>query len=158
MIKKKCLRNLFNIKKVNTHKPGHTKETFWDNNILTIHNMYNYFTILEIFKLNWFELPTYLYDLLHLNSSKNRLYIPLLKLNHYQQNFLYQGPNLWNLLTSKYSEFLSYLSPKIFKRQLKRFLINMQSYGDNETWIKPKKNLESFLSTIANDPYYKYNQ
>ena len=120
-------------------------------------NIYNYFTVLEIFKLKQFKLPTYLYDLLNLNYSKNRIYIPLLKLNHYQHNFLYQGPKLWNLLTSKFSDFLTYLSPKLFKRHLKTFLINMQNYGDNETWIKPNKNMESFLSAISNDPYYNYN-
>ena len=34
----------------------------------------------------------------------------------------------------------------------------MQNYGDNETWIKPNKNMESFLSAISNDPYYNYNK
>ena len=45
VLQKKAIRNLFGIKKESKNVKGHTKRTFNDNNILTVHNLASYFTI-----------------------------------------------------------------------------------------------------------------
>ena len=76
---------------------GHTKSTFNENKILTVHKLYTYFTLItSVPTLHLRKNPEYLYDLLKIEESKHRMFIPLLPTNHSQKNFLYQGPKLWN--------------------------------------------------------------
>ena len=102
-IQKMALRTLFNVKRVSKFIKGHTKGVFSEHGILTIYNVYNYMTIINIRKLMKLEAPLFLYRLLNLhiyNSNNSRLYLPKLKLNQYQNNFCYQAPKLWNTLIS----------------------------------------------------------
>ena len=83
--------------------------------------------------------------------------LPNIKLTHYQYqlNFLFQGPKLWNIITSKYPNLDRIFSIKCFKRTLKHILINMQSYGNTDDWTISNYNIEKYYVTIKNDPYYK---
>ena len=129
LYKKKCLRNLFGIRKVSKFEKGHTKNVFADKNILSIYSIYYYFTILEMYKLLKYKIPIYLYTLLGLNETNTRFILPKLTLKHYQQNFIYQGPRLWNLITSNFNCMqnlnLNYLTTK---SKVKKILLHMQSY------------------------------
>merc|ERR1711944_370073 len=99
-----------------------------------------YMTILSINKMFKLNQPQYLCELLNFNPESdkrnNRIeYIPNFKLNHYQSNFCYQGPCLWNLLGSNSSicdNITVSPSIQVMKSRLKKFLLKMQCYGVNE--------------------------
>ncbi len=165
LLQKRALRNLFSIRRVSKHIKGHTKNIFSQNKILTIYNMYNYMTVLETGKLVGLGEPEYLCEVLKLNSSQNsrnnRLYLPKFSRNHYQNNFCYQGPKLWNLLASKASDcnFIT-SSPTLnaMKSRCKKFLLKIQNYGAYENdveWYDSNKDISKYLSAISNDPYYQ---
>ena len=157
MIQKKCLRNLFGIKRISKHIPGHTKNTFNNYKILTIYNLFYYFTFMEIFKLKLYNVPEYLRLILNISLNNVRLTLPKLSLNHYQNNFLHQGPKVWNVITSNYT-ILETPRPKQVKNKLKHILLLMQSYTSNNLdheWLPSNNNLEVFINQSKLDPYYK---
>ncbi len=137
VLQKRALRNLFSIRKVSKHIKGHTKLVFGKHNILSVYNIYNYMTILSIDKLFKLKKPQYLCDLLNINSESdkrhNRIeYVPKFKCSHYQSNFCYQGPSLWNLLGSNSSicnEITVSPSIKVMKSRLKNFLLRCNLMG-----------------------------
>ena len=47
---KKCIRTLYRVKRISKNIPGHTKATFKNNNILTVHNLYYVNILTETFK------------------------------------------------------------------------------------------------------------
>ena len=159
ILQKKALRNLFSIRRVSRFIRGHTKLIFRDYNILTVYNIYNYMTLLSIDKLFKLQEPKYLCEILQLNnkdnnSRNNRIYLPLFKSTHYQNNFCYQGPSLWNLLSSHATicnNITKSPSMKTMKTRLKKFLIRMQTYGvddNDESWYETNKSISLFLNTI----------
>ena len=159
ILQKRALRNLFCLKKASKYVEGHTKSTFTKHKILSVYNIYNYMTILSIDKLFKLKEPQYLYELLNLNSDharrNNRIgYIPKFKCNHYQSNFCYQGPYLWNLLSQNATicnDVTSSPSLSAMKARLKKFLLNMQSYGHIEsdyTWYNFNHSPEDYISQV----------
>ena len=165
LLQKRALRNLFSIKKTSLHVRGHTKKVFSQYNILTVYNIYSYMTILHLAKLIASKTPLYLYDLMRLGYSSetrnNRVYEPHLSLKHYMNNFCYQGPKLWNVISSSstYCESIT-AAPTIscLKSRLKKFFINMQSYGDENQWHPSNSDLTIFLTTLRSDPYSNLRQ
>ena len=155
-IQKSCLRSFYSIKRASNHIKGHTKKTFNSNNILTVNNLYYYFIIIEIQKLRILKSPSYLYSLMKIDDTNIRLHLPNLKTSHYQINFMFQGPKIWNLITSKYNTLLDSTSTKSFKCKLKSILINIQSYGDEHIiWNKSNTCLENYFIQTRIDPYHK---
>ena len=158
VIQKRCLRNLFGIRKRSKHQKGHTKSIFNSNNILTIYNLFYYFTLSDIAKIRQLKSPEYLYTLLKINGDKDRMDIPLLKTSHYQNNFLYQGPKLWNqilpFVKNKHDSQLP-SNLRIFKSRLKTFLLQMQSYGENisDDWLPSNDCINTYLTALKKDPY-----
>ena len=159
VLQKKALRNLFCIRKVSKYIKGHTKLTFMKHGILSVYNIYNYMTILSIDKLFKLKEPQYLNELLNLNSEQERRnnrigYIPNFNCSHYQGNFCYQGPNMWNLLASNATicnKITSSPSLNVMKTKLKKFLQKMQSHGlyeNDDTWYKFNHSPELFLKQI----------
>ena len=73
---KRALRNLFCIRWVSKHIPGHTKSVFNDVKILTwsMYEIFNYMTLLHLAKLITFHQPDVLGDLLKLDNCENRQY------------------------------------------------------------------------------------
>jgi len=159
-LQKRALRNLFRIRRTSKYIRGHTKPIFGNFNIFTVYNVYGYMTTLHLAKLIIGETPPYLYDLLRLGNSSetrnNRLYQPNLSLDHYMNNFCFQAPKLWNIISSSpsYCENLTTApSMSCLKSRLKRFFIKMQTYGDENEWHKLNHNLNEFLTTVKSDPY-----
>ena len=160
LLQKRALRNLFRIRRTSKYIRGHTKPIFGNFNILTVYNVYGYMTTLHLAKLIIGETPPYLYDLLRLGNSSetrnNRLYQPNLSLDHYMNNFCFQAPKLWNIISSSpsYCENLTTApSMSCLKSRLKRFFIKMQTYGDENEWHKLNHNVNEFLTTVKSDPY-----
>ena len=164
ILQKRALRNLFSIRKVSRFVKGHTKPEFKKYNILTVYNIYNYMTLLDINKLVRLKQPEYLSSLLRLDTPtqrNNRLYTPAFKVKKYQNNFCYQGPNLWNLLSSSASycnKLTLTVTSSSFKSKLKTFLLKMQSYGQSTgdyNWYVTNKSIPAYLTAIKSDPHFK---
>ena len=159
ILQKRALRNLFCLRKASKYVEGHTKSTFTKHGILSVYNIYNYMTILSIDKLFKLKEPQYLNELLNLNSDQarrnNRIgYIPKFKCNHYQSNYCYQGPHLWNLLSQNATicnDVTSSPSLSAMKARLKKFLLKMQSHGHIEsenTWYKFNHSPEDYIRQL----------
>ena len=160
ILQKRALRNIFSVKRVSTYIKGHTKSVFQKQKILTVYNVYNYMTVLSFGKVIKMEEPEFLYNILKLNSQnrRNMVYLPLFKLNSYQNSFCYQAPKLWNMLASspKYcNEITNAPTLSSMKSRLKSFLLNMQSYGNKNDWIDTNKQISCYINAIKADPYYK---
>ena len=162
VIQKQCLRNLFGIRKRSVFIKGHTKNTFNVNNILTMYNLFLYFTLTDLSKIRQLEQPEYLYSLLKITNEKDRMIVPLLKTSQYQNNFLYQGPKLWN-------QILPYIrnedgslpfSLNIFKGRIKSFLLRMQSHGGSDNtnnWLPSNDCINTYITSLKKDPYNSAN-
>ncbi len=164
LLQKRALRNLFCIKRESKHIQGHTKSTFNQNRILTVYNTYNYMTILHLAKLIALRQPDFLCKLLKINPLENRskrVYQPKLNLNHYQNNFCYQGPKYWNNMCSSVTccKHIA-LAPSLDcqKSRLKKLFIKIQSYGDEVEWLPSNKSLELYLTAVRSDPYSKLQE
>ena len=153
-LQKMALRILFGIKKVSKYVKGHTKETFEKHSILTVYNLYNYMTILNMAKLIKLGKPAFLVDIMRLDTlgRNNRVFLPLLKCKQYQLNFCFQGPKLWNLLASKAdscNDITNALTISTIKSRLKKFLLLMQSYkhSNNEvTWNESNNSIFRYFT------------
>ena len=161
VLQKRALRTLFGIQKVSKYIKGHTKQVFHEKKILVVYNIYNYMTILDTAKLLAHNHPTVLCKLLNITSDnvgslRNfRMSLPSFKLNRYQNTFSYQGPKLWNSLASSNVLFkgVSKLPAKIpvsfIKTRLKKFLLEMQKFGVDESdnnWQPYNWIIDSFIT------------
>ena len=98
VLQKKAIRNLFGIKKESKNVKGHTKPTFNDNNILTVHNLASYLTITCISQIRLERTPNHLYELMNIDDDRPRMILPMINSSHLQNKFLFYGPKIWNLI------------------------------------------------------------
>ena len=114
-------------------------------------------TILNIAKLKILQVPMFLSNLLKLDkpTHRDRLYVPKFCRNHFQNNFCYQAPHLWNLLTSSVLCNNITNSPTLtsMKSRLKRFLLKIQIYANETEWTDANNSISTFLTEIRIDPY-----
>ena len=155
IIQKRCLRNLYKVRKESKLVKGHTKTTFNAQNILTVYNLYYYFTLSCIARIRKIENPEYLYSLLNIDNNKQRMVIPLLKTEHYQLNFMFQGPKLWNQMLPyiKDKHFNLPWNMNLFKTRVKSFLLKLQSYSDENNWTIANRCIDTFIALLKCDPY-----
>ena len=91
-----------------------------------------------------------------MESFRNfRMSLPSYRLNRYQNTFSYQGPKLWNLIASSNSLFKTKDAPKLsiscIRSRLKKFLLNMQKYGTDESdenWQSYNWLIESYITQL----------
>ena len=91
------------------------------------------------------------------NSYLPADHIPKFKLSHYQNNYCFQAPKMWNLLSSSVSfccDITNAPTLNSMKTRLKRFLLKMQSYGDQVEWIDANKSISTYLTSIKKDPHF----
>ena len=158
ILQKRALRNLFSIRRVSKHVRGHTKPIFQKLKILTVYNVYNYMTIMNLEKAIRNSEPASLCEILKLDPLNRRktLFVPLFKRSCYQNSYCYQAPKLWNLLASSpnYSNNTTDAPTLLsMKSRLKSFLLTLQSYGDKYEWIKSNNSVECYLRSAKGDPY-----
>ena len=156
ILQKKALRNLFSIRRISKHVRGHTKPIFDKHGILTVYNIYNYMTLLCTAKLLFTLKPTYLFELMHLeitpSTRNNRIYLPFLKCAQYQSNFCFQGPKLWNILSSNAdlcNNITTAPSINATKSRLKKFLMLIQSFNStesDETWNEFNNSIPKYIN------------
>lgn len=160
ILQKRALRNLFGIKKVSKFVRGHTKQIFHSKKILTVFNIYKHATILNFAKMVLNKEPEYLCKLLNIYNPiltrNNRIFQPALSLEHYKMNFCYSAPKFWNIMCNFSDDCKNIVNAptlSCLKNRLKKFLLNMQVYGDEIEWIKANRSLETYLVTSKSDPY-----
>ena len=152
LLQKTALRNLFGIKRESKYIKGHTKSIFNECKILSVYNLYNYMTLLHLTKVIRLQEPAFLCKILKLdteiNHRHNRIYQPSFTLSHYQNNFCYNGPKLWNCLSSSptFCESIT-TAPSLNcqKSRLKEIFLKMQRYGDNTEWLPINRFLELYV-------------
>ena len=141
---KKSIRILFRVPRINKHCPGHTKNVFTENKILSIHNLYFASMIQETF-LGLHAVPLKpIVNIIqpHISSRTLALFIlPKLRLSNHRKNFPYSMFKLWNsfinicfktdILTQSQ---LLYWKYEKFKKFIKSTLHHFQNLGDLCTW------------------------
>ena len=120
-------KKLLEISSVSKNVKGHTKRTFNDNNILTVHNLASYFTITCISQIRLDRTPNHLYEFMNTDNTTPRMILPMINSSHFQNNFLFYGPKIWNL-SLPFIKDTNYDLPQTFfqyKNRYKKFLIKM---------------------------------
>ena len=158
-----CIENNVNLKIIyKNYEKEHTKQFFSSRKILTIHNLYVYHTLLELYKILKFRTPYCMFELYNnLNAQRQihlNLNIPLVSLNCQKQSFVYESRILWNKtykmliqpfsipvhpdylkqnnLTNCSSIHYDYSTRvSLFKSHLNKLLMSKQSLGDANLWI-----------------------
>ena len=139
----------------------HTKPLFISNKILTVHNLYTYHTLLELYKVLKFRTPYCLYDMFSPKGERQHdlnIHVPLVNKDCQRQSFSYQSRILWNMLYKKlvvpYSIPIHYeyikkhnlthcasihydysTKTSLFKSKLWKLLYGQQLLGDKVCWI-----------------------
>ena len=114
-------------------KLEHTKPIFNTNEILTVHNLYNYHTLLCVGKLLKFHIPIALYSLFTRSKRKETLLIIPWQVD----SFVYHSSSLWNTFKrlpegSEVKDFSIGIS--CLKNQIKKLVSRRQRLGDWEDW------------------------
>ena len=159
-VQKKCLRSLFHIarkrKRNNKLFFGHTKNIFNNNGFLTVHNLYNYFILIEAFKGLAGCVPTSfqascikLYKLNH-----HRLLSKYCAISHFNDNFHVKLATIWNAFYSTNNiKTISPLKLKLFKRLAKKFILSMQSTMDQSDWNPINHDILHYCTHIKKQAY-----
>ena len=103
--------------------------------------------ILTLAKLIFLKIPNFLCKILKIDTfnsvndpvgkpsnRNNRVYVPKLKLNRYQNNFCFQAPKLWNSLASARvvcGNITTAPTMTTLRKLSKQFLLKMQIHGLN---------------------------
>ena len=78
----------------------HTKPIFNEHNILSLHNLYQYHSFVEVFKLLKYNSPTPVYNLFLKSQRDNKLSLimPIVQLNKTKENLVFSASENWNNL------------------------------------------------------------
>ena len=103
--------------------------------------------ILTFARLIFLKIPNFLCQILkidtfnnvndpedNLSNRNNRVYVPKLKFNRYQNNFCFQAPKIWNSLASASvvcGNITTAPTMTVLRKTLKQFLLKMQLHGVN---------------------------
>ena len=115
------------------YQKEHTKPLFNNKEILTIHNLYHYHTLLETFKIIKTHTPISLYSCFTKSTRKETLLIT----PSHSENFIYNASSMWNIFRtcpegSKVSDFVVGIG--FVKMKIKELLLRRQRLGDQEEW------------------------
>ena len=138
---KKAIRTLFHIRRLSRYIPGHTKDVFSKNKILTVHNLYFLSTLKCTFLAIYSSPPTPIINQIksHVSNRKSNLFIlPKQKLSNHQKNYPYINFKVWNSFINTCScldifdaLMLSYWKADKFNKVCNSFLLHFQSLGDS---------------------------
>ena len=109
----------------------HTKPIFNKLELLTVHNLYLYHCLVEVFKILKFRTPVSLYYQFNRSHRKETLLIS----PQFSQSFIYRSTFQWNAIRQKLviDDFAHKLNA--FKSGVSKLLINAQKIGDVDQWI-----------------------
>ena len=107
-------------------KGGH----FHSNNLLTIHNIYKYHCIVELFKVIKLRTPMSIYELMKRSERQGNYFISLPP----SSLFDYQASNFWSKCRKSNSKIDFTTSIKIVKTKLKICLLETHNRHDMFVW------------------------
>ena len=133
----------------------HTKPLFAEHGFLAVHNLYNLYTCMEIFKILKNHTPISLFSSLISSPLSHRrlLTMPNYNFNNSRNNFVYKSIVLWNKLSHRIfispdlDEVMNIIIPgsclnsdlatsvAFVKRRLKCILLENQSAGSPDDWL-----------------------
>ena len=182
---KRCIRMLFGTQKDTTQvcrrvltyeehiNPDYslesTKPLFTSNRLLTVPNLYNYHTLIELYKILKFRTPYPMFENLRLSNRKLLLIPPRARLDKKLKNFFYKAAENWNIIhTHLVTPFLLPIktdardkekfrdreiitinydfSDKVstVKQHLKSILLLVQCHGDDKEWQPHNFRLDTY--------------
>ena len=121
----------------------HTKPLFQEHKILTLPNLFTFFTYMELFKILKLRDPITMHSQFTLSQRK-----PTLLINDFpSENFVSTSTKLWNIITPKLK--LIDFSTKIstVKNRLKKGLLILQNSNNPIIWTVDDFNVEK-ISTL----------
>ena len=153
---KKCLRVLFGDSKAYNDKfktcartrakeyqllstaffeKEHSKPIFNKNNLLTVHHLYKYYCLLEMFKIIKLRMPISLYSMFNRSNRRINYFITPSP----STSFIYQSTYMWNTCHKHSKTFPIDFSTSIncFKTKLKNELLNVQKLFSEDSWLPP---------------------
>ena len=161
---KKCIRTLYRVKRISKNIPGHTKATFNNNSILTVHNLYYVNILTETFKYIYSDcvpLPIRKCIRPYLSQRSNILFIlPKLQLSEHQNNFPYSNYKIWNLFINISFSLddisvpgFPYWKVEKFRRSIRTSLLRIQSLPFSNlqhAWHEENLDLFTLQSSLMN--------
>ena len=110
-----------------------SKPIFQNLKILTLPNIYNYQTCLEVLKILKFHRPSPLYETYKLSQRNNST---LLILPHNTNHFAYISSRMWNVAMKHLARDSALIDIKLgsFKKRLKNCLLEIQGKYDDIEW------------------------
>ena len=149
IVQKKCLRILFGDKEkfLNKFKTSsmpldkqllgerlyckeHSKPLFKSQNIMTVHNIYNYHCLMEVFKILKLRTPISLFSQYNISNRKETLLLTPLP----NTDFIYNSAVLWNSLRTKLNITDFSVNISLVKSSLKSLILSNQHSHDDSEW------------------------
>ena len=107
-----------------------TKPLFVSNDILTVHNLYSYYCILQTYKILKLRTPISLYSLFNRSQRKETLLLTPSR----SSNFTYMSSYLWNKYRQSSAIYDFTVTICTLKHSLKNFLLMAQKKFDTDEW------------------------
>ena len=112
------------------YEKEHTKPLFKSNNLLTVHNLYKYTCLCEMFKIMKLENPHSLFSLFHRSPRRPEYFITPSS----SSSFIYQSSHMWNSCRKPANGITFTSSTNLVKNKLKKSLLELQSRYEIEEW------------------------
>ena len=137
VLQKKCIRIVTGKTTKENGMFKHTKPMFQSLNVLTVFNLYVYFTASELKKIMNTNSPKFLSEFFTVSAHSGRFIVPKFNLEYFKsKSFVYNGSKILNYLQQQDIPFTGISNP-VFKSRVKRHLLTIQSQsvaGDS-SWL-----------------------
>ena len=114
------------------YEKEHTKPLFKLNSLLTVHNLYKYICLMEMFKIIKLEEPFSLFSLFHRSPRRPDYFIT----PHPSTSFIYQSSHMWNTCRKAAKGIAFSSSTNLVKNSIKKSLLELQSSYRTEEWCE----------------------
>ena len=145
VLQKKCIRIVTGKTAKENGMFKHTKPMFQSLNVLTVFNLYVYFTASELKKIMNTNSPKFLREFFTVSAHSGRFIFPKFNLEYFKsKSFVYNGSKILNYLQQQDIPFTGISNP-VFKSRVKRHLLTIQSQsvaGDS-SWLPCNHNIFS---------------
>ena len=145
VLQKKCIRIVTGKTTKENGMFRHTKPMFQSLNILTVFNLYVYFTASELMKILNTGSPKNLSEFFNVSAHSGRIIFPKFNLEFFKsKSFVFNGSRILNYFLQQDIPFTE-ISHSVFKTRVKRHLLTIQSHsvaGDS-SWLPCNHNIFS---------------
>ena len=166
-ITEKCQRALTYSQQMQPdYSKEHTKPIFKSTNLLTVSNLYNYFTLTELYKVMKFRTPFSVSSKFQMSDRKNMLILGQVKFDKRKCQFFFNAAVKWNqinrFLIDPYQIILRSDDPEVdgvitlnydlsltvskLKTKLKEIIMTIQCYGDSNEWLSSNFELTTYTT------------